>query len=256
MVMELTVIGCSSGMPSGEKSTSSYLLDVNGKQYLLDCGDGTASSFQRLEKDPNDIDVIFISHMHADHSMGLPLMIQMMHLTKREKPLTIYVPKEAEDGFKRLLYMTYLFPEKLNFDYVFKPIEDGSEFSDDRVKVSFKQNSHLYGNQEYIMSRTIPNRMHCFSMIVQQEDRKLVYSADIGELKDLDTIAVNADLLLTEGMHLDLEKLPQFCIDKKVKKLILTHLPDNTDITELNGMFVKQGFENVDFAATGLLVSI
>ena len=76
--MKLTVIGCSSGTPSGQCSTSSYLIESNGKGYLLDTGDGTAAAIQRLGIDTNDIENIFISHMHSDHSMGLPLLVQMM----------------------------------------------------------------------------------------------------------------------------------------------------------------------------------
>jgi ribonuclease BN (tRNA processing enzyme) len=254
--MKLTVIGCSSGMPSGQSSTSSYLLEANGKSYLLDTGDGTAAAIQKLGIDTNIIENIFISHMHSDHSMGLPLVVQMMKLQKREKRLNVYLPREAEDGFKRLLYMTYLFPDKLGFDIQFTGVERNYEFDDGDIKIEFFQNSHLFAVKEYILKRTIPNRMQCFSMIVTASDKKIIYSADIGSIDDLDPIIENADLLLTEGMHLELEKLPELLIEKKVKKLILTHLQDDTDTDQIKAMFEKSGFSNVDFASDGMTKEI
>ncbi len=184
----MTVIGCSSGMPSGKSSASCYLLEGGGRKYLLDCGDGSASAFVRLGIDPNIISHIFISHMHPDHCMGLPLLVQMMYLQKRISPLEIFLPREAEDGFKRLFYMTYLFFEKLGFEISFRGIEKGFTFSDGNISISFFQNSHLFGNKEYILRRTLPNRMQCYSMIIEAGGKKLVYSADIGSIDDLNVI--------------------------------------------------------------------
>ncbi len=254
--MKLTVIGCSSGTPSGQCSTSSYLIESNSKGYLLDTGDGTAAAIQRLGIDTKDIENIFISHMHSDHSIGLPLLVQMMKGYKREKHLNVYLPREAEDGFKRLLYMTYLFPDKLGFDIQFTGVERNFEFDDSNIKIEFFQNSHLFGAKEYILNHTIPNRMQCFSFIITADKKKFVYSADIGSIDDLDPIIENADLLLTEGMHVELEKMPELLIEKNVKKLILTHLPEGADKDQIKAMFEKAGFSNVDFASEGMEIEV
>jgi ribonuclease BN (tRNA processing enzyme) len=256
--MRLTVIGCSSGAPSANASTSSYLLETGNKRYLLDCGDGTAAAFTRLGIDVNSIDYICISHMHSDHAMGLPFLIQTMYLLKRTKPLKIYLPREAEDGFKRLFYMTYLFFENLGFEIQFTGVEKGNSFSENNTQIEFHPNTHLQAdtNKNYIMQRAIPNRMQCFSMIVISDDKKFVYSADIGSIDDLEQIVDNADLLLTEGMHLDLEQLPQLAIDKNVRKILLTHLQDNTDTDSIRMTFEKNGYSNLDFAQEGLEIDI
>lgn len=254
--MKLTVIGCSAGMPSADASTSSYLLEANGKNYLIDTGDGTAAAMQKLGIDAKSIDNIFITHMHSDHSMGLPLVIQMLKLLKRKDQLNVYLPREAEDGFKRLLYMVYLFPDKLGFDIQFTGVERGFEFNDGSLKIEFFQNSHLFNNKEYILKRTIPNRMQCFSLIITAESKKFIYSADIGSIDDLDPIIENANLLLTEGMHVDLEKMPELLLEKKVKKLILTHLLDDTDKDQVRMMFEKAGYSDLDFASEGIVIEI
>lgn len=256
--MHLTVIGCSSGAPSAKVSTSSYLLEVADMRYLLDCGDGTAAAFARLGIDVNNIDNILISHMHSDHAMGLPFIVQTMYLYKRTKPLKIYLPREAEDGFKRLFYMTYLFFEKLGFEITFTGVEKGFSFEENNTRIEFYLNTHLQVdiNKAYIMNRTIPNRMQCFSMIITNDNKKFVYSADIGSLDDLEPIIDNAGLLLTEGMHLDLEQLPQLAIDKNVKRILLTHLQDDTDTESIRMAFEKTGYSNLDFATEGMKIDI
>jgi len=243
-------------MPSAQSSTSSYLLEVNEKSYLIDAGDGTAAAMQKLGIDAKSIDNIFITHMHSDHSMGLPLVVQIMKLLKRENQLNVYLPREAEDGFKRLLYMVYLFPDKLGFDIQFTGVERSFEFDDGNIKIDFFQNSHLFNNKEYILNRTIPNRMQCFSLIITAGDKKFVYSADLGSIDDLDPVIENADLLLAEGMHVELEKMPDLLIEKSVKKMILTHLLDETDKNHIKAMFEKAGFSNIDFASEGMVVEV
>jgi len=252
MNMQVTVIGCASGIPSATKSSSSYLFTAGNKKYLLDCGDGTAASMVRLNINPNDIDHIFISHMHSDHCMGLLLLVQMMYCQKRTKKLTVYLPHEAEDGFKRLFYLAYLFPEKFDFELKFIGLNKNFVFEDSNLRMEFFQNSHLYGNKEFIMSRTIPNRMQCFSMITSASDKKLVYSADVGSITDLEQIVQSADLLISEGMHVDLAQLPQLAVEANVKQLLLTHLPDQADPEAITQEFKKVGFENLIFAKDGL----
>lgn len=256
MDMELTVIGCASGTPSPTKSSSSYLLTAGDKTYLLDCGDGTAGAMVRMGIDPNQIDDIFISHMHSDHCMGLLLLVQMMYGTGRTRDLTVHLPREAEDGFKRLFYLTYLFPEKFAFELKFVGLDKSFVFEDGTLQIDFFQNSHLYVNKEYIMSRTIPNRMQCFSMIVHCDGRKLVYSADIGSLIDLEPIIESSDLLICEGMHFDLKQLPAVLIESGVKQTLLTHLPDQTDLSAVELTFKKAGYENLLIAKDGLKMFI
>lgn len=256
MDMRLKIIGCSSGMASAQKSTSSYLLEIDRIGYLMDCGDGTAQAIQRLKIDPNTISKIFISHMHSDHSMGLPFLVQLMHLMKRELPLDIYLPREAEDGFKRLLYMTYLFPGDLGFDITFHGLDRKSTYEDSNLKIEFIQNRHLQGKKEFIMSRALPNRMQCFSMIAEHDCKRMVYTADVLDIDDVALVADNADLLLAEGMHIDLERMPQLMIDKDVKQLLLTHLPDRFDYGTIGAEFAKAGYDNLVFAREGMEIRL
>ena len=50
---------------------SSNLLVVNGAQYVIDAGDGVTRRLTRLGTNFRNIDDIFITHPHSDHTSGL-----------------------------------------------------------------------------------------------------------------------------------------------------------------------------------------
>lgn len=254
--MKLIIVGCSSGMPSPNLSHSCYLVEESGRLFMFDCGGGASSALLRCGIDTSEIENIFISHTHPDHVSGLPMFIQMEYLNNRKESLTIHIPSEFGQTFWTTMRGFYLFPEKLNFEIVVRAIDDGFEYADSDVKVSAHANSHLSGHREFLSSRDYDNRMQCFSFVAQAEGKKLVYSADIGSLDDLRDIALDADLLLTEGTHLDLDQLPALLTEKNVQRCILTHLPDDFDHEAVQQSFSKAGYENLGFASEGQIVDI
>ncbi len=254
--MKLIIVGCSSGMPSPNLSHSCYLVEESGRFYMFDCGDGASSALLRCGIDTSAIENIFISHTHPDHVNGLPMFIQMEYLNNRRASLTIHIPSEFEKALWTTMKGFYLFPEKLNFEIVVRSVDNMFEFDDGSMRIEAHANSHLSGHRECLSSRDYDNRMQCFSFTAKCGDKKLVYSADIGSLDDLRDIALNADLLLTEGMHLDLDQLPALLIEKNVQRCILTHLPDDFGHEAVQQSFSKAGYENLGFASEGQIVDI
>ncbi len=74
-----------------------------GKVILIDCGEGTQWQMLRRKISVFKIDIIFISHLHGDHYLGLPGLLNTMSLYGREKPLKIFGPK----GIKSLLFHNF-----------------------------------------------------------------------------------------------------------------------------------------------------
>ena len=72
--MELTVLGKYGPFPKVGGATSSYLLKVDGKVILIDCGAGSVSRLLKHARS-EDVDVIIISHFHFDHSSDLGVLI-------------------------------------------------------------------------------------------------------------------------------------------------------------------------------------
>lgn len=92
--MEVTFLGTSSAVPSKYRNHPSLALKAFGEIILFDCGEGTQRQLANVKISPMKIDKIFISHLHGDHILGLPGLIQSMGFRGRnsEDSLHIYGP--------------------------------------------------------------------------------------------------------------------------------------------------------------------
>ncbi|MDR0364414.1 MAG: ribonuclease Z [Bacteroidales bacterium] len=97
MGFKLTILGSSAAVPTKYRSLSSQALEYNQTLYLIDCGEGTQLQMLKYEIKRNRIDHVFISHLHGDHYLGLPGLINTLSLDGRTKPLYVYAPKGLEE---------------------------------------------------------------------------------------------------------------------------------------------------------------
>lgn len=95
--MKITILGCYSATPRKDKHTSSQIIEINGKLFLIDCGEGTQMQLRKAKIKFNRINHIFISHLHGDHFYGLIGLISTFRLTGRTKILNIYGPKGIKE---------------------------------------------------------------------------------------------------------------------------------------------------------------
>ena len=95
--MKITILGCYSATPRKDKHTSSQLIEINGKLFLIDCGEGTQMQLRKAKIKFNRINHIFISHLHGDHFYGLIGLISTFRLSGRTKTLNIYGPKGIKE---------------------------------------------------------------------------------------------------------------------------------------------------------------
>jgi len=259
MGKRIVILGSSSGMPSKNRSCSSWVLEASDRGgYLFDCGEGVSASILKSDIAYNKIDAIFVTHTHSDHLSGLFLLLQMMHLSGREEPLGLYLPEEAISGVKDFLNLLYLFPEKFSFDLYFYSINQGLFFEDSQLKIQAYPNEHLIENKEIIERKRGPNKMESFCLEVDFEGKKIVYSGDVGALEDLEMVARNAHLLLTECMHVNLDALIELIIKNKVEKAILTHVPQELE-REKNKIVEKArklGCSDLKFASDGMMIEL
>lgn len=91
---EITILGCGSATPSPKHYTSSQVVEVRGKLFMVDCGEGTQIQLRRSHVAFGRINHIFISHLHGDHCFGLLGMISSFGMLGRHAPLFIHAPQE------------------------------------------------------------------------------------------------------------------------------------------------------------------
>lgn len=97
MNFEVTILGTGSAIPTKDRFLSGQVVNHDEHLFLVDCGEGTQIQLRRCKKSLNRISHIFISHLHADHYLGLPGLLSSMDLLGRTVPLTIYCPKGLDE---------------------------------------------------------------------------------------------------------------------------------------------------------------
>ena len=102
MDLDLVFFGTSGSVPTAQRAPSALLLRRGGERLLFDCGEGTQRQLLRSAVGLIELRVVFVSHFHADHYLGLPGMLKTFALRGREIPLTIYGPPGLKDLFSSL----------------------------------------------------------------------------------------------------------------------------------------------------------
>jgi ribonuclease Z len=101
--LDLLFLGTSASMPTAQRAPAAFLVRRGGEKLLFDCAEGTQRQLQRSIVGLPDIEDIFLTHLHADHFLGLPGMLKTFALRGREEPpLTVHGPKGLSDLFGKL----------------------------------------------------------------------------------------------------------------------------------------------------------
>ena len=151
---KIHILGCGSAVPTGHHRPSSQIVEIRGKYFMIDCGEGTQEQVRRSGIGFSKINAVFISHIHGDHVLGLIGMISTFGLQGRTAPLHIYGPKDYEELFnmeKRVFCST------LDYDIIFHPVDTS------RRTVIFEDRS--------ITVETIPlhHRMPCSGFLFKEK---------------------------------------------------------------------------------------
>ena len=88
----VTFLGTASAMPVKDRNQSAQALNVHGRFFLVDCGDGTQRRLVQCGVPRQKINAIFISHVHGDHVYGLNALLSTFGMDGRTAPLYIYGP--------------------------------------------------------------------------------------------------------------------------------------------------------------------
>jgi len=96
MSFSVSILGSSSALPTSERNLTAHLLNVNERFFLIDCGEGTQLQLRKYKAKISRLDHIFITHLHGDHTFGLPGLISTFNLLGRKKTLNIYAHPDLE----------------------------------------------------------------------------------------------------------------------------------------------------------------
>lgn len=183
------ILGCGSALPTLKHHSSSQVIEIRDKLFMVDCGEGTQMQLRRSRLRFTKINTIFISHVHGDHCFGLIGLISTFGLLGRTAPLHVYAPKEMEE----ILSMQIdFFCTALGYDVVFHGVETTEE------KVIYEDRS--------LTVTTIPllHRKPCCGFLFKEKQmlphiRREVFDAYGVPLSQINNIKNGQDWITEEG---------------------------------------------------------
>ena len=138
-MFDILFLGTGASVPSREKSLPCVAVRQGRSISLFDCGEGSQRQLMISPFSFMKIDRIFISHMHGDHILGLPGLLQTMGMSGRKKDVLIYGP---EGIGKALDCMMDACEGELEFDIRINELSGGESFQFEGFSVTAFRTIH------------------------------------------------------------------------------------------------------------------
>jgi len=132
---ELTILGCSSAIPTSTRNPTAQLLNIADRFCLIDCGEATQIQLRKYKIKFQRINHIFISHLHGDHYLGLLGLLSSMHLLGRTTELHLYCPSELQEVIELQLRVSQTYLKYTIIYHFHKYIDNDLIFEDDKMIV-------------------------------------------------------------------------------------------------------------------------
>ncbi|MBQ8725503.1 MAG: MBL fold metallo-hydrolase [Clostridia bacterium] len=240
--MQLTILGKYGPFPKQGGATSSYLLNCNGKNVLIDMGAGSFSRLIKIVK-PEDLDVIVLSHFHFDHTSDVGVLI-------------------------------YYFQSLFNKGYDKKPLvicpDSGGALAESVISCPYFEVLTVSGGEITFhdeLSFEIFEMKHPVPTIgvkISDGEKTFAYTGDTNLCYSVDDLFENSDLVLADGAflrkdwgenlpHLSVEHILEFT-EKYGNKSIISHI--NPKYTQEEIEDVIKNYKNCQLAQEGKTYTI
>jgi ribonuclease Z len=218
---ELIVLGTAASVPDAEHDTVGLALRGPDWVVPIDCGGSPLYKLARAGVEMDRIRALILTHRHADHLYGLPMLVQGLWMSGRRPSLPIYGPSQAIDTAHRLLEALHLSGREGMFPIEWHPIPPTEGEPVLRIEdVQILAAPVCHGEVETVALR--------FENIYSRQ--AIVYSADTEPCPALIRLAAGAEYLLHEATgehagHSSPEQAARIAREAGVTFLVLIHYP-------------------------------
>jgi ribonuclease Z len=191
--MNIHFLGTSSASVTIDRDNTSLLVESGPELLLFDCGGNAAGKLLRLGFNPNNLNAVFITHLHIDHCYGLPALLFHMYLQKRTAALDIYCPEEELDIIAQQLQSHGIDRDVRTYAIHKKPVPVNSTdrvYHTDHVTVYPGPAQHSRATRAY-------------KVCDRPSGRSMVFTGDTTPLDDMAVFAENTHLLIHEATYLE-----------------------------------------------------
>ena len=219
--MKIRLVG--TGSIGAFQSSASSLID--GK-ILIDMPNGIVKKLKQTDVDVFGIKTILITHLHGDHFFDIPFYMFEKFFNNNTEETNIYCPKGTLNKVKQLFEIG--FPgdyEKLinivNINFI-----EFNQLKNENILDDFYVNSVLVNHG---------NLKPAYGYILNKDEKTIGFSGDSGMCESINYIIEKSeisvlDMSLINGnsSHLGIDDIEKLCKKYENKKIIATHIQDNT----------------------------
>ena len=234
-MLDVCLLGCGGTMPLPGRWLTSLVLRLNGRSLLIDAGEGTQIAAREAGCSFKNLDTICLTHLHADHTAGLPGLLLTMGNMDRTEPVTVIGPR----GTRNLLDAVKAIAPEVVFPVWVMELEPNTIQTiplGEWEITAFPVNHTVpcFGYQAVVprAGKFDPQKATALGIPRQlwrhlqagesvegftpdqvlgppRQGIKLVYATDTRPAKALYKCCDGADLLICEGMYGEADKLPK-----------------------------------------------
>jgi ribonuclease Z len=148
-MLNITFLGTAGSLPTPNRNPSAVLLNREGELMLFDCGEGTQRQMMRARTGMMRLNYIFLTHLHADHILGIPGLLETMAFQGRKEPLVIAGPVRTIGLVERFEEIGYY---SRRYEVRAMELEPGDIIKMDGCQVEALETNH-----------SVPSLGYCFS---------------------------------------------------------------------------------------------
>ena len=157
-IMRLTFLGTGGGIPSIKRSLPAIAINFSGETILFDCGEGTQRQMMRAGTGFRQNLIIFLTHLHGDHILGLPGLIYTLSMLNRKTPLKIIGPPGTKHFIETILSLKF---GKLNYEILVKEVWEGIAYESREYVIEAIEASHTIKALAYkLREKDRPGKMN------------------------------------------------------------------------------------------------
>ena len=239
---KLHLLGTGSAFSEPHRTTTMLAVEDDSELILIDCGGDAVQRLLQVGVDLSKLSALIITHEHADHVGGFPLLMEKLWLSGRREPLAVYGIPEAIEQARRL-HDSFDLTGWYEHGY---PGVDWREFElGEKVKV-LDSAFRIYASPGV---HAVP----CVGLRLEhlKSGKTITYSCDTEPAQSIADLALGTDILIHEATgegpgHSSAQSAALVAKNAHAKRLLLVHLPPEARLTEEDLAEARSMFANTE----------